>query len=564
MRGRADAAIPGFSYVADEMRTALPPREPVGAGQVDVDELVEALGRPDFYPHRPVGVEHRETPISWVFLAGERAYKLKKPVILPFLDYGTAQRRRSLCEEEVRLNRRLAPDVYLGVRSVVWSHGRLELRDPGDPGAVEHVVEMSRFDEGRTLAARLAAGHAGRLDIERIGRRLADFHRHAPSRPHESDEPARIQHAINDSFEVISPWAHVIGSERVHAAQRFAQAFLAARGPAIVARGRRGLVREGHGDLRAEHVLLDGDDVVIVDCVEFDRELREIDVGADLSFLVMDLARLGHSELGWDVVRAYRRAGGDPGPDAHIAFHAAARAWVRTKLACLRAGDPERSDHERSEAVEEARSTFAVGERLTWRARLPLVLCACGVPASGKSHLAAALADRSGLSVVDSDTTRKRLAGLDPAERAPRSAYDDETSRRTYAAIGSSAAALVHEQGGAIVDATFRHAADRAAFRRALGRPVPPLVFVECLAPPDVLKARARTREQQPGRVSDAGVAEVARLSADWEPLGDLAPGRHVPVRTDRLIGDAVDDVVAMLDRRLDGAAALPEPDSEE
>lgn len=543
------------------MRTAVSiPHPSSGAGSAG--DLVAAMSRPGFYPHAPADVQRRETQISWVFLAGDRAYKLKKPLVLPFLDYGTAERRRRFCEEEVRLNHRLAAAVYRGVRAVVERDGRFALAEADAPDAVEHVVEMARFDESRTLATLVADGAVTGIDIERVGRALAAFHRHAPSRPHEGFEPARIQRMLDGNFEAMAPWARDLGAERVVAAQRFALSFLAARGPGIVARARRGLVRDGHGDLRAEHVLVLGDDVQVVDCVEFDRDLREIDVGADLSFLVMDLARAGRPELGWDLVGAYRRAGGDPGPDAHIAFHAAGRAWVRTKIACMRAA--ELSGAPRDAALDEARATFAVGERLAWRARLPLAICVCGVPASGKSHVAAALADRCGLEVVDSDSTRKRLAGVPPADRAPASAYAEEASRATYAALGSAAAALVQETGGAIVDATFRHAADRAAFRGALGRPAAPLVFVECVAPPDVLLARARAREGDPAVVTDAGPAEVKRLAGDWEGLTDVPPGRHVIVRSDRLVDDVLDDVVAMLDRRLDGAAHPPTPTSEE
>ena len=515
------------------------------------------MSHPSFYPGSPVEVQVRETQISWVFLAGSRAYKLKKPVVLPFLDYGSAPRRRRFCEEEIRLNRRLAPTVYRGVRSIVHRDGRFALSDPEDPEAVDYVVEMVRYADDETLAAAVAGARAGVAEAERIGRVLAAFHRHAPVRTHERDELARVERVLHGNFEAIIPWAHVLGAERVSAAQRFAHAFLAARAAGIVARARKGQVREGHGDLRAEHILLRDGAVEIVDCLEFDRDLRELDVGADLSFLVMDLTRLGVPELGWEIVRSYRKAGGDPGPNAHIMFHAANRAWVRTKLACLRADEPERTEAERAVALAEAQSMFEVGERLSWLARLPLVICVCGVPASGKTQLATALADRGGLPVVGSDRTRKGLFGLELTDRAPLAAYDDAVSRTTYETLGASAAALVHERGGAIVDATFRHAADRAAFRRALGRPTAPVLYVECIAPDDVLAARARAREESLSRAdaSDAGPELVDRLSHDWEPLADVSPGRHLIVRTDRVVEDAVDDVVSMLDRRLDGAA---------
>jgi uncharacterized protein len=227
----------------------------------------------------------RETHISWVLLKGDRAYKLKKPVRLPFLDYGSLERRHELCREEVRLNRPLAPDVYRGVRALVPdSGGGVRLAPEDAPGAVEYAVEMRRYDEDATLARRLDAGTAEVDEVAAVGRRIAAFHAGA-ARPTDAERAvAAFEAMLSENFATL---------RELHAdlpliddAERLAAAVLAGRRDELLRRARTGLVRDGHGDLRAEHVVLEHG-IEIVDCVEFDSGLREIDVGLDLAFLVI-------------------------------------------------------------------------------------------------------------------------------------------------------------------------------------------------------------------------------------------------------------------------------------
>lgn len=209
---------------------------------------------------------------------------------------------------------------------------------------------------------------------------------------------------------------------RVQALGRLAHAFITAHAQTFQARAAGGRVREGHGDLRAEHVLLDGE-VQVVDCVEFERGLRDLDVADDLAFLVFDLAAQGGERVGRLPVGAYRDAGGDPGDDSLIAFYAAYRALVGAKIALVRASQLPAGSAEDGHEHARARELIGVAERFAWRARLPLVIVVCGLPASGKSHLARALAEMSGLHHLGSDVTRKRLAGVRSAQRASPESY---------------------------------------------------------------------------------------------------------------------------------------------
>lgn len=275
-------------------------------------EVREALRRPESYRDRPADVEVRETHISWVFLAGERAYKLKKPLVLDFLDYGTPERRRAMCAEEVRLNRRLAPRMYLGVRGVARIDGGVQLTTPEDPRAVDFVVEMRRYDERETLAARLERKELNEDQAGAVGRALARFHA-GPRRVVDAGPPVlaverRFERNLHELLACVEQRDEI---GRVQALERFAHAFITGHAGTFQMRAAGGWVREGHGDLRTEHVLLDGG-VQIVDCVEFDRGLRELDVADDLALLVFDLAAHGGERFENALVQAYRDAGGDP------------------------------------------------------------------------------------------------------------------------------------------------------------------------------------------------------------------------------------------------------------
>jgi uncharacterized protein len=503
------------------------------------------MSTPAFYPHRPKSVELVETHISWVFLAGDLAFKVKKPVVFPFLDYGTAERRRELCEAEVRLNRRLAPDLYLGVRGLAHSDSGWALVEADDSAAEEWAVEMRRFDERRTLASLLAAGKVSEEQVAAVGRLVARFHAEAAVVRGGGSRVDAARRATGDNFAEIAASAGAVPDRAVMAGRRFVDAFLAARGHVLENRGRAGLVRDCHGDLRAEHVVFE-ERVEVFDCVEFARRLREIDVAADLAFLVMDLVHSGRDDLARVLVTAYRDAGGDSGDDALLSFFAAYRAWVRAKVACLRAGELPPGDRGRTAALDAAGRFAATARRFEWRARGPLLLVVCGASGTGKTYLAERLAAVSGWRHLSSDVVRKELLGLEPTERAPADAYTPEASERTYAELGRRARAELAAGRGAIVDATFRFRRDRAAFIRGLGAEAG--LFLECWAPAAVLAERAARRESDPKRISDAGLAQVERQQREFEPLDELPRGQHAVLNTDRPVVEVADEVQTVVD----------------
>lgn len=505
---------------------------------------------PAFYPHHPDSVELRETHISWVFRAGELAYKLKKPLVLPFLDYGTAARRAEMCAEEVRLNRRLAPRIYRRVVAIVRHGEGFALADADDPDAVDHAVEMEAVDEQRSLEALDAAGILSASDVESVGRLLARFH--ATARVVKGPEALRcfLEPITENLANLGEIGREILDPGRLRVAAEFTDAFLVHHREELERRAAAGRIRDGHGDLRAEHAIVPlGGEPYVYDCIEFDPRLRETDVTADLAFLVMDLTRLGRGECARDLVTTYRWAGGDPGEDELVAFFAAYRAWVRATVACERAAELADDPLARAAEEEEARDLVELGHRFAWRARGPSVLIVCGVAASGKTTLAERLAAISGRPHISSDLLRKRDAGLAPEEPAPPDLYTREAREDVYRRLGHEAAAALRRGEGPIVDATFHREFERFAFEEAIGDEMTAPLVVECTAPAATLLCRAEARAHE-GSASDADVEVVLRQLGERDPLHGRWARSHISLRTDIPLDHQVAEVETLLDRR--------------
>ncbi len=455
-----------------------------------VDEFAALLAPP---------VERRETHGAWVLLSGDRAYKLRKPVRLPYLDYSDVTRRLRCAQAEVALNAELAPGIYLGVQTLRRDDGVLTLGPwRPTPDAVDHVVVMRRYDEASTMAARVAAGTLQEVDVDAAAALIASFHARAAAAV---GEVQRVAARVLDDLGDLSG----LQPDDVEdvALRRYAIAALGRHAHEIDARGRAGLWRDGHGDLRAEHVVL-GDPIRIVDRVEFDPDLRRIDVASDLAFLAMDLEALGARWAARRIVEAYAAAGGSPAGSGLQAFLAWQRAIVRLKIARLR-GD-----------VGAATRLHALADTLAWRDRISPVLLICGPPASGKSSLADALAERTGLQTVSTDRVRKDLHGVEATQRLPVEAYDTETTLRVYREVGRRAARAVAREGGVLVDATASGADERAALQVGLGGCGPVRALV-CATDAQTLARRARRRLAQSGGVSDAGPDVALALAAGFD-----------------------------------------------
>lgn len=517
----------------------------------DVAFLVDAMSRAAFYPERPRQVELRQTHISYVFLTDDMVFKVKKPVRFSFLDYSTLDKRLHYCREEVRLNRRLAPHVYRGVVPIWRSDGEFALGDGGGTlrrgEIVEYAVQMQRLDDERSLDRLVLNGKAAGADIRSIARRVARFHASAPSaRAARFGGRRTIWRRIQDNFKETRPFESVTHSRRDRQLlRRYSRDFFASHEALLAARVAAGRVREGHGDLRAEHVYLGSDGTIsIVDCVEFSESLRTCDGVSEIAFLAMDLDFLGADHLSRELVAAYAGETRDAEVGELYPFYATYRALVRGKVEGLKSAEPEIPEEERRAATARAQRYFDLALRYAGGCRPPAVLIVCGKVGTGKSSLTRRLRDRTGFPAFNSDVVRKELAGLEPARRVRQTftggIYSPAFTDKTYAALGARAEETLNAERGVIIDATFSLPAHRARFQSLAARRKVPLLFIECTVPEAEIHRRLEARAQQPGEVSDADWQVYERLRQTFTPLREIADSCHLLVRTDRSIDPAL------------------------
>lgn len=305
---------------------------------VDLAAKVAFLERPGSYPEGTAAVEARETHMSWVFLTDRHAYKLKKPVKTSFLDYGTIAARRLNCRREVRLNRRLAPDIYLGVVALRHS-ARIGLHFGKSGRIVDWLVKMQRLAPERTLEYRILAGTVREEDLRRLGRRLATFFHNAPLVPVAPEDYFRaLAKAIRDNQAELARPGFALPHGMVAHLAAAQLSFLRRNGDLLRKRAAAQYIREGHGDLRPEHVYCDGTPIVM-DCLEFNRRLRMLDPVDELSYLTMECDRLGAPRVGEWLFDTYGRETGDRPPPALISFYKCFRAYLRAKIAVWHLAD---------------------------------------------------------------------------------------------------------------------------------------------------------------------------------------------------------------------------------
>ena len=526
--------------VATGLRQSARAASKTALGRVEED-LLHAFSSGAMFPPGQAIAAH-ETHASWVFVADERAYKIKKPVALGFLDYTTLERRLAACREEVRVNAELAPGLYLGVRGISRAGDGYQFCAEDAPDAVEVAVEMVSFRERDTLASVIEAGAVGQADVVAIARVLAAFHRNAMKVTGWS--PDLVSGAWRRNVDELRAAGHPAGWD-LDVAGAFGDAFVSAHAGEMRERAREGLVRDGHGDLRCEHVLM-RPSIRVIDRIEFDPSLRRIDVASDLAFLAMDLEARGQRPAARELVDAYKDAGMDAGPDSLRSFFAAHWALVRAKVALLSA--MEHGPRGDAADVRWADHLWSLSELLCWRARAPVALLICGPPASGKSTLADELSRRSELPVVSSDQTRKRLAGIGPRDRAREEHYSESFSHATYSQVGREAMRSLESGRGVIVDATCRSRIDRGLMLKELAAFTGPRVFVRLDIPPQVAVERSKRRQDDPERISDA-TPEIVRSQYAAFDAFDQSEGTPIVVDAVQPLENQVAEVTGRVDQ---------------
>lgn len=483
---------------------AIPPQE----------QLIEGLMDAAAYPHPVQSVRHLETHISHVLLTGEYAYKIKKPVDFGFVNYTTLERRRHFCEEELRLNRRLAPELYLDVVPVTRREGRFRIGGADEP--LEYAVRMREFPQSAQMDRMLAAGRVRPEHIDRLADLLSRFHGKAPAAGEDEPYggPEQVAAAVRANFELTAPFVPKwIGRAQYDHVRAWSESFLGTHREVISARRRDGFVRDCHGDAHLQNIALVDGELILFDCIEFNPAFRIIDVMAEAAFTCMDLDFRGRTDLAARFLNGYLERSGDYEGLAVLPLYLSYRAYVRAKVAAL--------SPDAARRVEEIRRLVALSDGYT-RSRNPALILMHGVTGSGKTVLSQGLLERLGAVRVRSDAERKRLAGAGRARRAAavgEGIYDAASTERTYNRLHELAGRVLAAGFPVILDATYLRREFRRSARQVAEALQVPFVVVETGASRDELARRVAARRAAGGDLSDATLEVLEAQLRAREPL---------------------------------------------
>jgi aminoglycoside phosphotransferase family enzyme/predicted kinase len=467
------------------------------------------------YPHNQGPIEVVETHISWVFLTDRYAYKLKKPVRFEFLDFSTPDLRHRACLDEVQLNRRLAPDVYLSVLPITRNQrGDLELNGGGEE--VDWLVQMRRLSVKNALDVVLREGRLTSEQAQSIAKHLSDFYVRLLPKPVSADVYREaLDHHIRENGVAL------FGSlpderSRIRRIQSAQLRYLNIEAELIGGRATAGRVVEGHGDLRPEHIYLDGRPIII-DCIEFSDEIRTLDIADELSFLGMECERLGDGALGETVVAEYQKVSGDHLPKSLLSFYRCYRALVRAKVALIR-GQQQPKDAA-SSSSDLVRQYIDLADRYAKQLGPPILLIVGGLMGSGKSTLASELAEAFGSELLSTDNIRHGLMGTSEAPAGyGEGNYRPDMRSRVYDELFRQAGELLKDGQSVVLDGTFLTCClrDRAY---DLGRRNGAMcLHMHCTCPRQIAYARIQKRTETGQSQSEARTELYDLQAQDLEP----------------------------------------------
>jgi len=510
------------------------------------EKICQMMADPGFYPHPVSQVERRDTHISAVFLTGDWVYKLKKPVNFGFLDFTTLDARRHYCQQEVLLNQRLTRGVYQGVCAICKDEaGRCSLDGPGE--AVEYAVKMVQLPDEVSLKALLQAQRIEAKDLRKLGYHLASFYERSEQGVEidKFGDPQLIAFNMEENFTQLGPFVgDWVQPEQWEFIRQVSRAFFDNWRQLFLRRIETHRIRDGHGDLRAEHIYF-SNGIQIIDCIEFNDRFRYGDAALDLAFLQMDLEHLGHAEMGRTILAAYVDQADDPELYSLIDFYAAYRAVVKLKVACL--GGSKLEEGDAKEALRaKANGFLQQAYRYALQFSRPTLWVFCGLPASGKSSLARQLAEDLSLVYLQSDQVRVEsagcpmAAGVVPYGEGP---YRLEMRQRVYAQMLVEAQEHLKSGRSVVLDASFsrlkwRHDALQLATDLNTN-----FLLVECRCSEETMRKRLLKRDDESG-LSQARVHHLPQMKKVFEPVEELPVEQHIVVDTDQPFLTVLDDIL--------------------
>ncbi|NOV31584.1 bifunctional aminoglycoside phosphotransferase/ATP-binding protein [Methylomonas sp. ZR1] len=478
--------------------------------------LISALCDPACFPHPVKRVTVLETHISWVLLAGRYAYKIKKPVDLGFLDFSQLSQRHFYCQEEIRLNRRLAPGIYLQVAAIGGSPKQPRINvEP----AFEYAVKMRRFAAGKLLDTLLPHQEITPTHIDSLADTIARFHRGlAPASPDSNyGSPATIEAPARQNFQQLLELMKPEDAALIKSMQdNCRQAFLAAEN-LFLQRQQAGFIRECHGDLHLGNIVLLRGRPVAFDGIEFSPELRWIDTMSDAAFLIMDLLHRGRADLAYRFLNAYVQISGDYAGLGVLRFYLSYRAAVRAKIAGFRFAQTG------AESARQACLSYLNLADSSLSPRKPALLLTHGLPGCGKSAVSQLLLEKHQLIRLRSDVERKRLFGLSALQKSSSAIdggiYHPQAGQKTYQHLLDLAQTLLKFGFPVIVDAAFLQHAQRRPFQLLAQSLGIPFVIVSIQAKDKVLQQRIQRRQEQGGDPSEADLSVLDKAKTGAEAL---------------------------------------------
>jgi len=488
-----------------------------------LERLVSALQDPRLYDHPVQRFQVLETHISYVLLTGPYAYKLKKPLDLGFLDFSTLEKRRHFCNEELRLNRRLAPQIYLDVVPISGDVDAPRLGGPGE--AIDYAVKMVQFPPDDQLDLLTRRGGLRSEYVDQIADSLAAFHEHAPGADSGSEfgTPQAIADPVRQNFRQLA--ACCVEGARAESLRRldaWSESTLARSAGLFAARRAGGSVRECHGDLHLGNMVLYRDKVLIFDCLEFNPQLRWIDTMSDAAFLIMDLHYHELPHLAHRFLNRYLEGTGDYRGLAVLDHYLVYRAMVRAKVSCIRAQQDGTADEARVKALGDMDGHLRLAQRFA-AARRPRLIITHGLSGSGKTVVSASLVEALGAVRIRSDVERKRLAGLAAGQRSGSGLntglYTSEMTGLTYERLLDSARTAIEAGYSAIVDAAFLQGERRLPFRQLARELSVPFALIDVHCAPDELRRRIVARAAAGGDASEASLEVLEQQLRSADPL---------------------------------------------
>jgi len=504
-------------------------------------ELVKALLKPEAYPEDTGEIELMQTQMSFVFLAKEFVYKVKKAVDLGFLDYTTLDNRHFFCRKEVELNRRLCPEAYLGVVPITQDRGAIRIGGRGE--VIEYAVKMRRLPQKAMMNVLLADNRVSAEMITGVAQKLAAFHKKAETSAEISafGEIKAVTRNTDENFAQTERYiGRTISGDSYRRIKGYTDSFIQKNAPLFNKRIKEGRIRDCHGDLHAAHICFTNG-ICIYDCIEFNDRFRYCDIASEMAFLAMDLDHYGRADLSRALVKAYVVESGDKEMIKLLGFYKGYRAYVRGKVESFKLDDPYISKGEKEETQDIAASYFDLARAYT-RAR-PVLFITVGLVGTGKSTLAQALARRLGLAVISSDITRKQLAGVPLTEHRfegfDGGIYSAELSRKTYDKMFSEARGVLSDGGSVILDASFIRAEERLKAKKLAEEAGADFFIIECRLDEANIKKRLEGRLKE-GSVSDGRWEIYGPQKEAFDPVKEAAPQKHAIIDTSKTLGENI------------------------